>query len=223
MKKIAANLARWSTAWACLFWIWSTAAGAQADSTAFQPVMQVGVQGGRSWNQINFSPPVEQDFQQGYTLALAFSYRSERHAGIQFALGYDSRGWREPPDTLANPYIRRVSYGYLHMQTRITVSRWAVRPLFQIGPYLAVPLSDREEIPAGTGEMPFYYGQPLPRRLEYGLQGGLGATAMIGGLEWQLAGHFRYGFSHMFEPGAATFNFSQPFGIVVQSAVFFSL
>ena len=81
---------------------------AQADSieTEFQPQTYVGLQYGMSWNEVRFSPRIDQDYLQGQRLAAVVRYTGEKHLGVQFELAYDERGWKERIDSLARNYTR---------------------------------------------------------------------------------------------------------------------
>lgn len=228
-KKIKWAYARyWQKFYFLLLFCGSTAGlYGQADSTAFQPQTHLGIQYGMSWNEVRFSSPqVAQDYLLGQRLAAVLRYTSEKHLGIQLELAYDQRGWKEKIDSLSTNYTREISYLELAAFTHISIGKGAVRPLILLGSYLSYPLSETEFIPADwdASRSP-YYGQPLPKRLQYGLAGGLGVEVVIGNISFQLDGRYRSALGGIFAAGdeLVDFTFSNETGFTAQLTLSYRL
>lgn len=193
--------------------------GAQADSTQFRPSLAIGGLFGLSWNEVNFSPPIDQDQLMGSRGAFVFRYISDPHLGIQLELGYDERGWSEA-DTLLGNYERRIQYVEFGTYSNITIGRRSLKPLILLGTFVGFPLSDQEQIPDGWDtSRRSYYSEDLPNRLQYGLAGGLGFELALGRLSFQLEGRYRSALGNIFPSGTDGFTFSQSRGFTAQGTL----
>lgn len=188
----------------------STLRRARRDSLnqAFRPTMHAGVQAGPSWNELYFSPTVSQSLFQGFSIQAVVRYISDPHLGIQLEAGYERRGWTEELDTAV--YTRQVDYVGLSALSHLSLGRGLFQPMLLLGPYVGYPLGEKEivvegELPGGRS----YYGQPLPKKIQYGLQGGLGLGLDFGGFVIQLDGRYVLGFSNVFRPEDQVGTFSQ--------------
>jgi hypothetical protein len=175
---------------------------AQADSTAVPRRLEVGIQVGQSWNEVSFRPGRLQNLLIGNALELSLRYYEERLTGFQATLGYVQGGWSEPVDAAGAAYERELDFVSLHILTQFLPLRGAVRPLLLGGPYLSVPVADRENIPAGIAPVPdSYVGQRLPFRINYGVSFGLGLALQLSRVGIQLDGRYQIGMSELIPSG----------------------
>ena len=149
---------------------------AQKDSTFFKSNFYIGLQYGMSWNDVQFSSPqVEQEIFQGQRLSFVLRYVSDPHLGIQLELGYDQRGWIEQKESFGSNYSRSIDYAELAFFTHISIGNGFIQPVILLGSYFSYPIGEKEIYPSEWATDPsFYYGKPLPERLQFGLAGGLG-------------------------------------------------
>jgi len=190
---------------------------AQADSTAFRPVTYLGVQYGQSWNEVNFSPAIQQGFLVGQRLAAVLRYVGEPHLGVQLEVAYDQRGWAEVQDALSTRYTRQIDYLDLAIFSHLSVGKGVVRPFLLLGSYLSYPIGETETIPADwQPDRQAYYGTPLPQRLQYGLAAGLGLEVVLGPVSLQLDGRYRSALGGIFSTNNSSFTFSNGRGLSAQ-------
>ena len=194
------------------------AAGAQADSTAFRPLLHFGVVAAYHQNEVNFSPALAQAAMPGTGWGLLMSYVSEPHLGLQLTLTAEQRGWRETLADVAGFYERQVRYLTLSPSTLVLLGRGRLQPLLTAGPFLSVPLSSGELLPVGWPDMP-HYGDNFPLRLVYGMAGSAGVRFTAGRWSIQAEGRYRRGFNSLFPLGQG-FNFSEPSAIEGQLSLF---
>ncbi|WP_116125477.1 porin family protein [Lewinella sp. IMCC34183] len=166
--------------------------------------LQLGVTGGPSFHEVDFTPGVTKVTYEGYNYGVALRYFDKQLVGFQAEVTYNHTGWREDFGD-AGIYERQTDYAEVLILTQFSVGRGAVQPMLQAGPYIAVPLSEQETLPPGYDPelQPFntYYGRPLPFRINYGLLAGLGLNVELGPLTVQLDGRYRQGFSNLIRPG----------------------
>lgn len=197
---------------------------AQADSTVFEPEIYIGVQYGMNWNEVRFSPRVDQVNLQRQRLGALLRYTGEKHLGIQLELAYDQRGWKESIDSLNTNYIREIDYLELAVFTHISIGSGTVRPLILLGSYLSYPIGQSESIPTDWDPNRItYYGQPLPERLQYGLAGGLGVEFVLGKTSIQIDGRYRSALGGVFAAGDSNFTFSNEVGFTAQLSLSYRL
>lgn len=147
---------------------------AQKDSIIFQTDFYIGAQYGISWNDVQFSPTIEQKTFNGKRLSFVLRYVSDPHLGLQLELGYDQRGWLETRDTLSSTYSRSIDYAEMAFYTHISIGNRFIRPVILLGSYLSYPIGEQETYPSEWETPDSYYGNPLPKRLQFGLAGGVG-------------------------------------------------
>jgi hypothetical protein len=195
---------------------------AQTDSIGFRPHFLFGGQYGFSWNQLRFSPTVSQTTLPGNRYSLVGRYIEAPNLGVQVEISYDQRGWAEQRDTLTSTYEQQIDYLELGLFSHFTIGKGAVRPLILLGSFLSVPVADSRALPSDWSvAFPAYYSEPLERRLQYGLAGGLGLQADFGPLLLQLDGRYRYALSNIFASGEGSdFTFSQSNGILASATLF---
>lgn len=207
---------------------WMLCAGllaAQTQDTAavFRPMTFVGVQYGNSWNKMNFSPRVEQATLAATRIGLQMRHEGESNLGIQIELARDGRGWTETIDSIASRYTRELEYVDLGLFSHIGIGRGRVKPFVVLGSYLSFPLSDTEILPADWPRTGDYYGQALPKRIQYGLAGGFGLEVILGRVRIQADGRYRSALGGIFATGASNFTFSNNQGATAQVSVLYGL
>ena len=178
-------------------------------------------------HEVAFTPTVNVQTLPGNSYGLALRYFDKQLVGFQAEVNYVEAGWREDygPDTTV--YERRTRYAELQLLTQFSVGRGVVQPMLQLGPYVSVPLSEAEVLPADfvpDGEPDrTYRGRALPFRVNYGLRAGLGLNLELGLLTIQLEGRYLQGFSNLLKPGESQATRSIRQGYGGQAALFFAL
>lgn len=88
------------------------------------------------------------------------------------------------------------------MLTQIAIGRKRVRPFFQAGPYVAIPITQKETLPA-IAEVPddYYFGQEIDSRFNYGILVGLGVYIDLNKVALQLGGRYLAGVRDILTPG----------------------
>lgn len=196
----------------------------QADTAAvaaWRPLTLVGVQYGNSWNKVDFSPPVDQSTLAASRIGLQMRYEGEANLGLQVEVALDGRGWAEEIDSVAGRYERALQYVDLGLYSHIGIGRGRVKPFVLLGSYLSFPLSDEETLPTDWPRMGRYYGEALPRRIQYGLAGGLGVEWVLGRVRVQLDGRYRSSLGGLYAAGDSGFTFSNTRGPTAQMAVLY--
>lgn len=161
---------------------------------------------------------------EGFQYSLGMRYFNTRAAGFVVELSYTQAGWAEnASDTLAE-YRYEADYLEAQMLTQLAVGRGIIRPLLQAGPYLAVPLSQRQIVPPGF-PVPedTYYGQPLPTRINYGLTVGAGLYFRLGPVALQLDGRYVAGLSDLIQSGSFGVSTSRRQAIGGRATVWYEL
>ncbi len=195
----------------------------QKDSTIFEPSIHIGAQYGMSWNDINFSPVVDQGIFNGQRIALVMRYVSDPHLGIQLEAAYDTRGWTETNDTIVSDYTREINYLELAFFTHISIGNRRIRPVILLGSFLSYPIQETETFPSEWSTIPyqpFYYGKKLPERLQFGLAGGLGFEFVFDRFSLQFDGRYRSSLGGIFSvkqnDDEINFTFSNSQGFMTQ-------
>ncbi len=205
----------------------STLLSAQKDSTAkvFEPFLEIGVHYHYTQVGVTFQTPTyETDPLTGFVVGLSLRQQAEKIFGFQLELSYARRGWVESFDTLVGNYERELQYIQITPMTQISIGN-SFYFFLNVGPYFAIPLSETENAPTGLSltddNARFYYGQELPRRLQYGLVGGPGIGLQLGSLSIQIEGRYLQGFNGVFPSDLLTANSSFPNGFTVGGNLFY--
>ncbi|MEM1215076.1 MAG: outer membrane beta-barrel protein, partial [Bacteroidota bacterium] len=135
----------------------------------------------------------------------------------------EQRGWRETVDGFSSTYLRELDYLDFAALTHISIGKKKIKPVIVLGPYLAYPLGQREEIPAGWPTNRDYYGVPLPNRLQYGVGGGVGVEWRLGKWSVQVDGRYRSALGGVFATGDSQFTFSNLRGVQVEGTLVYWL
>lgn len=185
----------------CLF---ATGLTAQVDSLT---TFELGFGGGQYFNNVNFT--LNQRAANEYlpyaapNIGLGLRYFANRAIGFAAELNYNGGGWQETIDSLSLNYERQLSYLEGQIFTQLAIGRKRIRPLIQAGPYLSVPIGDKEIAPAGfvLPEDDTYFNRPLDFRLNYGLVFGAGLYVKLGPVAIQAEGRFQAGLSDIIKSG----------------------
>ena len=197
------------------------------DSSTVAPRLQLGVVGGWMAHEVDFTPDVTIQTLPGQSYGLAVRYFDKQLVGFQAEVSYVEAGWREEYGMDTTIYERQTRYAELQLLTQFSVGRGVVQPMLQLGPYLSVPLSEEEVLPADfdpEAEAPnSYRGRELPFRINYGLRAGLGLNLELGPVTVQLEGRYLQGFSNLLRPGESQAATSIRRGFGGQAGLFFAL
>lgn len=183
---------------------------AQVDSLT---TFQVGLGGGQYFSSVNFNFQPRRSGTSFVPLptthfGAGIRYFNRRSAGFIAELNYTGGGWREEltevmgMDTITENYQRQLSYLELQLLTQFTIGRKRMRPFLEGGPYLAIPFSEKETLPA-TVAVPggYYFGEDINSRFNYGVLVGLGVYVDFNQLAFQLGGRYLAGVRDILTPG----------------------
>ena len=175
----------------------------QGDSTDYRR-LQLGVVGGQQYSEVDFTPNSDVNTLTGRTYGVALRYFDRQLVGFQAEVAYEQAGWREDFED-GSTYERTTDYVELQLLTQFSVGRGWIQPMLQAGPYFSYPLREEEVLPPSFDPADYplgtYYGQPLERRLNYGLRAGLGLNLEFGPVTLQADGRYLQGFSNLVRPG----------------------
>lgn len=201
---------------------------AQTADSATVSRFQVGVTGGYAEHEIDFTPSADVERLGGNQFGVAVRYFDHPWIGVQAELNYQEAGWREDlGEDFTTLYERRTRYVEFVALTQTSFGRGVFQPLLQVGPYLAVPLGEEEDIPDGfvppDTPLPTYIGREIDFRLNYGLRAGAGFNLEIGGLTIQAEGFYLLGFNDIIRTGETTAAISRRTGVGGRAAIFYTL
>ena len=211
-----------------LFCLFSGGLRAQSpDSTAAISRFQVGVVYGQMDHEVEFTPSRDVEALRGREIGVAVRYFDKRLVGIQAELSLVDAGWREDlGDTLTSQYERSFQFAELQLLTQFSFGDGVFQPMLQAGPYLSVPLSEAETIPAGfspdTTGVPVVYGFDLPFRINYGLRVGLGFNVELGPLTLQADARALIGFNDLIKTGTTRAAISRRTGLGGHAGLFYA-
>ncbi|MEL6273851.1 MAG: porin family protein [Bacteroidota bacterium] len=208
---------------------------AQVDSLT---TFEVGLSFGQSFSTVDFSlssrPENVYSSRTGVDLGIGLRYFNLRAAGFAAELNYVGGGWQETTieldsitgDTIAsNLYARDIAYIEAQILTQFAFGRKLIRPILQAGPYLAIPIRDKEIFPADftLPEDDTYFGRSLGNRLNYGLTIGLGLYIALERIGIQLEGRARFGLVDLVPNGTNGISTSRRQGIGWRATAWYSL
>lgn len=203
-------------------------AGQSPDSTTVIKRLQLGAGFGMMQHDVDFTPTVSTNKLTGQRYNLSLRYFDNKLVGFQAELSLTNAGWRETIDTLfSSDYERKISYAEVLILSQLSIGNGVVQPMLQAGPYLSIPLSESESIPAEfevpESNPPAYYGLDFPSRLNYGAIVGAGLNLELGPITVQLEGRYLIGFSDLFKTGTTAVSTSRRNGLGGQVGVFWAL
>lgn len=210
----------------CFF---STCLSAQeVDTLPSYKRLQFGVVYGQMDHEVDFTPTRTVEALRGSEFGVALRYFDKQLVGFQAELSYVTAGWREELDTaFTSLYQRETQYLEFQILTQFSFGKGAVQPMFQAGPYLSIPLSDAEQIPAeyvpAESSAPPIYGFDIPFRPNYGLRIGAGVNIELGPVTLQLDGRYLIGFNDLVKTGTTQVAISRREGIGGHVGIFYKL
>lgn len=176
--------------------------------------LQLGAGFGQYYSSVDFSfrnrqANVYRAF-AGPQFGFGVRYFNTKIAGFIAELNYSSGGWSEElrqdgpgGEPIIGLYEREIGYAELQLITQFAFGRKLIRPFIQAGPYIGMPVSDRESLAPGL-TLPTddtYFGRPFPRRLNYGLIVGTGLYVQLGPIGLQAEGRVLAGVRDAYRPG----------------------
>ncbi len=192
----------------------ATTVSAQADSLRVRTrkagadslrTLEIGVLAGRWYNELDTSPGIEQASLEGDVYGIALRYFSNRFVGFQAEIVREGGGWQQTIDTFAVDYRRELDYLTFQILTQVAPTRGTFRPLIQAGPYVSIPIGEKEFLPPGYEAPPpetlTYFGRPIDFRINYGLVVGGGLYLSLGRIGIQAEGRYLFGLSDLIRPG----------------------
>lgn len=188
--------------------------------------LQFGVVYGQMDHEAEFTPSRTVEALRGSEFGLALRYFDKQLVGFQAELSYVTAGWQEELDSaFTTLYQRETQYLELQILTQFSFGKGAVQPMFQAGPYLSIPLSGSEQIPAeydpGEPIIPAIYGFDIPFRPNYGLRIGAGLNLELGPITVQLDGRYLIGFNDLVKTGTTQVATSRRAGIGGHVGIFY--
>jgi len=197
---------------------------AQVDSLT---TLEVGLGFGQSFSNVSFSlssrSENEYTARTGLDVGLGLRYFNRRAAGFIAELNYVEGGWQETIieqdpitlDTIVTPYEREIAYIEAQVLTQFAIGRKRIRPLLQAGPYVGIPIRDKEVFPTNftLPEDDTYFGRSLGNRTNFGLTIGLGLYLALNKIGIQLEGRGRFGFVDLVPSGTNGISSSRRTGL----------
>ena len=197
----------------------------QSDSSGYRR-LQLGVVGGQSYSEVDFTPNRDVHTRPGRTFGVALRYFDKQLVGFQAELAYEDAGWLEDLDG-GGEYERRTDYAELQILTQFSFGRGYFQPLLQAGPFVSVPLGETIVLPPEYDPEDYpdnaYYEVELDKRVNYGLRAGLGFNLEFGPVTLQAEGRYLQGFSNLIRPGTRNISTSIRRAFGAHLGVFYAL
>lgn len=183
-----------------------------AQREVFKGQLYLGAGGGLLLSKVDFSPKVPTAFKQGALGGIAAKYISEKHLGLVMELNLAQRGWKEDFDPSSDfSYSRTLTYIDVPFLWHVYFGE-KTQFIFNAGPkisfligdnqmmsqslsdYLDKQRADHPELKIGMQ----YKGMSEPKKMEYGLVGGLGMAFKTGIGDFNLEGRYYFGLGDIF-------------------------
>jgi len=198
---------------------------------------EVGLGFGQSFSNVGFSlsSRAENEYttRPGIDLGIGLRYFNRRAAGFIAELNYVEGGWRETLidrdtitfDTITTLYERDIAYVEAQFLTQFAIGRKRIRPFLQAGPYVGIPIRDKEVFPSDftLPEDDTYFGRSLGNRINYGLTIGLGLYVALNKIGIQLEGRGRFGLVDLVPNGTNDISSSRRTGLGWRATVWYDL
>jgi hypothetical protein len=176
--------------------------------------LAVGINGGLNMSQVEFSPSIKQNTQNGMSLGVTARYMSEKYfnmlCGIQVELNYSQRGWNEKiEDGSENTYSRTMNYLEVPFLAHLAFGKDAIDSgaqfFLNLGPQFAFFLNEKENMsdnwdpsyrPNGVVQQ---YGKMVENKFDYGIVvgGGIELSTKVG--HFLLEGRYYLGLSDFYK------------------------
>ena len=176
--------------------------------------LAVGINGGLNMSQVEFSPSIKQNTQNGMSMGVTARYMSEKYfnmlCGIQVELNYSQRGWNEKiEDGSENTYSRTMNYLEVPFLAHLAFGKDAMDSgaqfFLNLGPQFAFFLNEKENMsdnwdpsyrPNGVVQQ---YGKMVENKFDYGIVvgGGIELSTKVG--HFLLEGRYYLGLSDFYK------------------------
>ena len=176
--------------------------------------LAIGINGGLNMSQVEFSPSIKQNTQNGMSLGVTARYMSEKYfnmlCGIQVELNYSQRGWNEKiEDGSENTYSRTMNYLEVPFLAHLAFGKDAIDSgaqfFLNLGPQFAFFLNEKENMsdnwdpsyrPNGVVQQ---YGKMVENKFDYGIVvgGGIELSTKVG--HFLLEGRYYLGLSDFYK------------------------
>lgn len=177
----------------------------------YSPDFAIGVKGGATVSEMEWSPTVRQKFTPGYTGGICMRYTEEKYFGLLAEINFTQRGWAENyPAETGLSYKRTLNYIQVPIMTHIYFGSHKWRGFVNLGPEIGYMLSDHISanfdyknpvlVPANyrTDQL----DMRIANRLDYGIAGGIGAELRLKRKHSiLLEGRFYYGLRNVMPTG----------------------
>ena len=176
----------------------------------FAPESYLGIKAGGTMSSVLFTPSVKQETNLGFTGGLVFKHFGQRNLGIQLEINYLQAGWTEGLDA-PDAYSRRLNYLQIPFMTHANLGKRKTRVVLNVGPYVSLLLSEKEQIKLeDEADGKEYYQTELDNMGDFGLVFGLGLLRHSSIGTFQIEGRLNQGLSSIYESGFdTTFQFSR--------------
>ena len=176
--------------------------------------LAVGINGGLNMSQVEFSPSIKQNTQNGMSMGVTARYMSEKYfnmlCGIQVELNYSQRGWNEKiEDGSENTYSRTMNYLEVPFLAHLAFGKDAMDSgaqfFLNLGPQFAFFLNEKENMsdnwdpsyrPNGVVQQ---YGKMVENKFDYGIVGGGGIELSTKVGHFLLEGRYYLGLSDFYK------------------------
>lgn len=176
--------------------------------------LAIGINGGLNMSQVEFSPSIKQNTQNGMSLGVTARYMSEKYfnmlCGIQVELNYSQRGWNEKiEDGSENTYSRTMNYLEVPFLAHLAFGKDAIDSgaqfFLNLGPQFAFFLNEKEIMsdnwdpsyrPNGVVQQ---YGKMVENKFDYGIVGGGGIELSTKVGHFLLEGRYYFGLSDFYK------------------------
>ena len=176
--------------------------------------LAIGINGGLNMSQVEFSPSIKQNTQNGMSLGVTARYMSEKYfnmlCGIQVELNYSQRGWNDKiEDGSENTYSRTMNYLEVPFLAHLAFGKDAIDSgaqfFLNLGPQFAFFLNEKENMsdnwdpsyrPNGVVQQ---YGKMVENKFDYGIVGGGGIELSTKVGHFLLEGRYYLGLSDFYK------------------------
>lgn len=186
----------------------SSVASAQ---THYSSRVYIGAHGGADFSRVEFTPGVTQGFNIGANAGVNFRYIEEKHFGFIVELNWLQRGWKEDFEELPYNYSRTANFIELPFLAHVY---FGARGKFFInaGPSVSlmvgestrtnIDLTGIQKNPDFENRITYQMLQDVNRKVDYGIQGGIGGEFSINPKNSiYLDARFYYGLGNLLKSG----------------------
>lgn len=184
----------------------------QAQQQEFKPSVGIGVRGGLNFSTVIFEPTINQSSVQGYSGGFLINYYAERNVGLQLEFNYNQLGWKygiKDDGISIFDYERQIESYQINLLTNIYIGKKTVRPVLDLGPYIAFhqgysekyllgsapEIEASDEIPLGE---PQFFGKDIDNKFDLGFNVSLGVGVYTPVGQFLIKGRFCKGLNNIF-------------------------